>query len=358
MRYFLLLVLLTGMYANGSAQGCVAIRSNGSTCTMTGAHEEDQHRWALGLNHRYFRSFRHFVKDEEQKHRVEQGTEVINISNVFDIGLTRTLNSRWSLALFLPIINNTRTSLYEHNGTNRYATRSFGLGDVRIAAYRWLRDPLKPARWNVQGGLGIKLPTGDYRYQDLFYRNDSTYVLGPVDQSIQLGDGGTGITVEANAFYHFARKAGLYANAFYLLNPREHNGVSTARGGTPSAASLAYRSSVMSVPDQYMVRAGANFRTGKWTLSGGLRMECVPAEDLVGGSNGFRRPGYVLSAEPVAAYKTRAAQLYVSVPYAVERSRTQSVPDKIRSAKTGVPFTGDAAFADYSINVGVSFALK
>ena len=40
----------------------------------------------------------------------------------------------------------------------------------------------------------------DYNFQDFFYKADGTQVLGPVDQSIQLGDGGTGITLEANAF--------------------------------------------------------------------------------------------------------------------------------------------------------------
>jgi len=79
---------------------------------------------------------------------------------------------------------------------------------------------------------------------------------------------------------------------------------------------------------------------------------------LIGGNNGFRRPGYVISVEPVVAYKIKRTQLYVSVPFAIERNRTQSVPDKIRSAKTGVYAQGDAAFSDYTLNFGVSFSLK
>jgi hypothetical protein len=89
-----------------------------------------------------------------------------------------------------------------------------------------------------------------------------------------------------------------------------------------------------------------------------MRIEGIPAEDLIGGSNGFRRPGYVLSAEPVVAYKVNRTQFYVSVPVAVVRNRTQSVPDKIRTEKTGVYAHGDAAFADYTVNVGFSVALK
>ena len=114
----------------------------------------------------------------------------------------------------------------------------------------------------------------------------------------------------------------------------------------------------MSVPDQFMARIGANVSVKRFLFSAGMRIEGVPAKDLIGGSLGFRRPGYVISVEPVAAYKIKRTQFYLSVPYAVERNRTQSVPDKIRTEKTGVYAQGDAAFADYSINFGVQFSLK
>jgi len=42
----------------------------------------------------------------------------------------------------------------------------------------------------------------------------------------------------------------------------------------------------------------------------------------------------------------------VAVPVALIRCRTQSVPDKETTAQTGVYKNGDAAFADYLINVG------
>lgn len=365
MRNILYVLILLAAAEAARGQGCVAIRSNGSACTITSAHDPAAARnWVVALNSRYFKSYKHFVGTEEQKERVEAGTEVINHTVSTEVGLTRNFNPRWSAALFVPLTSNARSSMYEHYGNSsksplaRRSTHSFGLGDIRLAAYYWLVDPVRMSKGNVQLGLGLKLPTGDYRYADYFYKNDSTKILGPVDQSIQLGDGGTGLTLEANSYLALTRKTSLYFNGYYLANPREQNGVSTARGGTPSATALAYGSDVMSVPDQYMVRAGASHHVGGLTLSGGARLECVPAEDLIGGSNGFRRPGYVLSAEPVVAWKMKRTQLYVSVPVALVRDRTQSVPDKIRTAKTGVYAQGDAAFADYSINAGVAFALK
>jgi hypothetical protein len=357
--FILFISIVTYQYSN--AQGCVAIRNNGGTCTMTGHDEMSASKtgaWTIAWNNRYFKSYKHFVGTEEQKQRVDEGTNVINHVFSTELSLVRQFNQRWSFAIYTPIISNARSSLYEHDGKHRYSTHSFGVGDIRFAGYYWLVNPTKMSKANVQLGLGIKLPTGDYKYQDYFHITDSTKRLGPVDQSIQLGDGGTGITLETNAFYTISRSASIFINGFYLSNPREQNGVSTARGGTTSASSIAYGSDVMSVPDQFMLRVGASVALDGFNFSGGMRIEGIPSEDLIGGSNGFRRPGYVISAEPVVAYKIKHTQLYLSVPFAVQRNRTQSVPDKIKTQKTGVYSQGDAAFADYTINFGVAFSFR
>ena len=55
--------------------------------------------------------------------------------------------------------------------------------------------------------------------------------------------------MEYNAFYWIVKKRKVYSNGFCLFNPRENNGVSTARGGSPSASDIAYGRDVMSVPD-------------------------------------------------------------------------------------------------------------
>lgn len=357
-RIALVIVACCSMYISAYAQGCVAIRSTGGFCTaeQTG-HQDTLTQWTLGINNRYYRSFRHFVGTEEQKQRVEGGTEVINHSYTMDLILTHNFNQLWSIALDAPILSNTRSSLYEHDRKTRHSTHSFGLGDLRLTVYRWLINPATAPKGNIQLGLGIKLPTGDYQYQDFFHNSDTTTILGPVDQSIQLGDGGTGFSTELNAYYNFSHSLGVYGNFFYLFNPREQNGTSTARGRTPSASSIAYGSNVMSVPDQYLARAGANITAKRLIFSAGMRMECLPVHDLIGGSNGFRRPGYIISAEPGITWNFKKVTAYAYVPVAIVRSRTQSVPDKIRTAITGTYAQGDAAFADYVVNIGCSFKL-
>jgi hypothetical protein len=358
LSYFTLIILigLTNIHQI-HAQGCVAIRSTGGASCMRPQASHDSSGWSLTVNSRYFNSYKHFVGTQEQKQRIEQGTNVINHTFSTDFFLLKNLNRRWSIAVDLPVIGNTRSSLYEHGGnaagpSARHNTHSFGIGDVRISVYRWLWDPKTHEKWNVQAGLGIKLPTGDYKYQDYFWKNDTTRTLGPVDQSIQLGDGGTGFTAELNAFWSITHMVNLYGNFYYLANPREQNGVSTARGGTPSAAAIANGSEVMSVPDQYMYRFGVNAMFGNFNASIGLRKECVTVRDLIGGSNGFRRPGTVTSLEPGGSYTAGKFTAFAYVPVALIRDRTQSVPDMIRTEKTGVYAHGDAAFADYAINVG------
>lgn len=341
-----------------SAQGCVAVRSNGAMCTRSHADTADQHDWQLTTGYRYFKSFRHFVGTEEQKQRVERKTDVRNWQHALDLTLVRKINGRMSIAANLPIISNRRSSLYEHYGNNspspnaRRETKSFGIGDMRLTVYRWMFDPTASKKGNIQIGLGIKLPTGDYQYQDFFQKTDSTKVLGPVDQSIQLGDGGTGISLEINSYYVFSDVVSVYGNFYYLSNPREHNGVSTSRGGATSATNLLYGSSVMSVPDQYMIRGGANLMFGAFSASAGVRLEAVPSEDLIGGSSGFRRPGRILGVEPGLAYQMKKVNLFATVPYWFVKNRTQSYADKRRTEITGVYAQGDAAFADYSINIG------
>lgn len=354
MRILLLILFFAAAFNTKiHAQGCVAIKGTVGVCSRP----SDAKGWELNLNNRYFKSYKHFVGTEEQKQRIENGSNVINYAYELDITVIRTLNSRWSLAATLPIMAFGRTSLYEHYQQTRQRTGSFGIGDARISAYRWMLDPQKSKKGNIQLGLGIKLPTGNYNYQDYFYKKADSTVLAPVDQSIQPGDGGTGISVELNSFYNFSHKVGLYGNFFYLANPREVNSTSTTRGSVASASAKKYNTDVMSVPDLFMVRGGVSYTVKKFTFSGGIRIEGLPSGDLIGGDRGFRRPGYIISGEPSVTYVRKKASFNLAVPFALKRNRTQSNSDKRRTVDTGIHQQGDAAFADYLINVGLTFKL-
>jgi hypothetical protein len=352
--FLMLAVIMLSAYVHPIyAQGCVAIKGTAGVCSRP----SDAKGWELNINNRYFRSYKHFVGTDEQKQRITNHNNVINHSYEMDVTATRTLNARWSLAVTLPIMDFSRSSLYEHDGQTRHTTHSFGIGDARFAAYRWMFDPKTSHKGNVQLGLGIKLPTGNSNYQDYFYRGPDSLVLGAVDQSIQPGDGGTGLTFELNSFYNFTHQLGVYGGFFYLVNPREVNETSTSRGGPVSSLAKKYNTDVMSVPDLYMARAGLAYMVNQVTFSGGVRIEGLPSKDLVGGSKGFRRPGYIISAEPSITYVAKKTSFNLSVPVALVRNRTQSDSDKRRSADTGTHVQGDAAFADYLISAGITIRL-
>jgi hypothetical protein len=162
------------------------------------------------------------------------------------------------------------------------------------------------------------------------------------DQSIQPGDGGTGIVLDTQAFKGVG-KATLFFSGTYLFNPRNTNGVLTGRS-RPSEA-------VMSVADQYLARGGVLLPFPKYPRLGvsfAGRIEGVPAKDLIGKSEGFRRPGYAVSVEPGLIYFGGKNIWSVNVPIAVRRNRVRSVSDKMDGTH------GDAAFADYFITVGYS----
>ena len=74
-------------------------------------------------------------------------------------------------------------------------------------------------------------------------------------------------------------------------------------------------------------------------------------EDLIGGSQGFRRPGYVVSVEPGLDWMRGRHDVNVTLPIAIQRNRLQSVTDKGTPVLTGTETPWRCAFADWLLNV-------
>ena len=342
----------------GFAQGCIAIRSiNGFGQYNLTENSFSTSNWQLSLTNRYYKSFRDFKESTDQKTPAEN--QFVNKVYTFDISLTRILSNGWSLNMNLPITSNSRTSANEHGGPNtkRHSTHSFGAGDLRVTAYKWILPTVEEQKWNMQLGLGIKFPTGDYRYQDYFYRNDSTKVLSGVNPGIQLGDGGTGIITELNTFYVVNKTFSFYGSFHYLISPREQNGMAFTTGRTPSELQVKTGAVETSVPDVFSIRAGAFINVNNLAFSAGIRNEGSPVEDLIGGSNGGRRAGHNLSIEPGLLYRLKAATLYFYMPVIIDRRVKQNVPDKIATEITGVYTVSAGGTANYLVFAGVSFRI-
>ena len=354
MKKFISIVFITLLATTyGYSQGCVIVRNiSGFGQYNLTDNAFSNTNWQMNVTTRYFKSFRDYKGTTDQKTPENN----LSINHVFstDISINRILNKGWSFNFSLPITANSRSATAEHGGANttRHITYSFGIGDIRFVAYKWLLTPAVRQKINVQLGLGIKLPTGDYKYQDYFFRNDSTKILAPVNPSIQLGDGGTGIITELNTFYILNRSISLYGNLYYLINPRDQNGTSATTGKAATTLQIKTSSDVNSVPDIFSMRAGFSFNLEKISLSVGLRKEGIPVYDLAGGSNGNRRAGYNLSVEPGVVYKMKNLSLYVYLPIIMTRKIKQSVPDKLASDITGVETITQGGFGNFLVFVG------
>jgi hypothetical protein len=378
-RSFLVASFLVFGVSNAKAQGCVAVRGFGG-CGVAGGSglALAPKQWQVGANYRYFESFRHFKGDEEQYDRLVKQTQVINYSNTIDMSASMGLTLRTQLNVNLPVSYTDRSSYYEHGGQTttfpgaRKTSTSAGIGDARIGISKWLWNPVSHTKSNLMLGVGLKLPTGNWNVQDSFYNvmvtdpvtgsSSRKTVYRPVDQSIQLGDGGLGLSLEMQGFWEMADGLFAYGNAFYILNPRGVNGTMTNRRTTivVNGVSQVFTNEYMcSVADQYAARLGflSQSQLHGLSFSWGARLEGVPVRDLVGESYGFRRPGYTIAAEPGVTYMKGKTTVNFNMPIALYRIRKQSVTDKEVQDATGVARNGDAAFADYLISLGVTYRL-
>ena len=89
-------------------------------------------------------------------------------------------------------------------------------------------------------------------------------------------------------------------------------------------------------------------------MSAAGRVEGVPVRDLIGSSDGFRRPGFIVSIEPGIEIMKGRYTFDFSLPYSLYRNRQRSVADELASAASGTDVHGDAAFADYVITASFS----
>jgi len=390
--YKIIFFLVAGMFAHKSmGQGCVAVRSMGGNimCNGGASYNLPKGEFMIGANYRYFHSWRHFVGTVEQPQRQVTGGghgedgkdrgDAVNIySNALDIALSYGISNRLQFNLAIPFVHNERSQVFKPKqpstlDTARYSLYAQGLGDIRMSVNYWIYNPETAHNGNISIGLGVKLNTGNHNTRDYVPQNDGTRALTVNDQAIQPGDGGIGISLEVQAFKKLYRGIYGFANGYYLFNPRESNGSfksapSVVKDGNGVSHTL-YGYNVFASPDQYFARAGIQgsvLKSKALTLSLAARWEGIPAYDAFGGQTAYRRPGYVVAVESGVSYRSGKHTISLFVPYNFIKNRIQSAADKASQniQNTGVTdeskkvhVQGDAAFADYSINLTYNYRL-
>jgi hypothetical protein len=172
-----------------------------------------------------------------------------------------------------------------------------------------------------------------------------------VDQSVQPGDGGWGVMMDAQAFWRLKR-AFLFASGSYLANPKDTNDTPSiiAILGLPTNTGQFAGLDVNSVPDQYLARLGGSVHVWRG-LSAALawRVEGLKRYDLFGASHGWRRPGTEMFVEPSVSYSQGPHTLSFNVPLGYYYKRHAN-------PYTGI--AGDATFprhiflSSYSLRLG------
>lgn len=336
------------------AQGCVVAHSVGEVGgpDSEGGYLAPGH-FQFTLDYRHLYSFRHFVGSVPQEYRQQGNSEVRNRINLIDAGLAYQITPRFSVEGTMPVEFASRRyfiapgSLGPGSPANAIigAWGISGVGDVSFMGQGWIWDPSKDPRHNIQIGFGVQMPTGrDNIKNNLVEIPGTPAVNATADYSIQPGIGVWAIPISVEAFQALSKSTQVYFNGSYLITPSETNGVANASppGFPPPASQNAF----VSAADEYLLQAGVGYMVAKvhgLTVTGGLRKEGVPAHDLIGGNEGFRRPGYAVSLEPGVLYSFKGGHdlLTANIDRAVYRNRIASVPDLQLGQH------GDAAFADW-----------
>jgi Putative MetA-pathway of phenol degradation len=335
------------------AQGCVVAHSVGEVGgpDSDGGYLAPGH-WQFTLDYRHLYSFRHYVGSVAQVYRQQGNSEVRNRINLLDGSLTYQITPRFSVEGTVPVEFASRRYFIAAGSINGAPATDLigawgvsGVGDVSFMGQGWIWDPTKNPSHNIQIGFGVQMPTGRDNIQDNFVEIPGTpAVNATADYSIQPGIGVWAIPVSVESFQEVNKSTQVYFNGSYLITPSETNGV--ANSSPPGFPAPAPQNAFVSAADEYLLQAGVGYMMAKvhgMTVTGGLRKEGVPAHDLIGGDEGFRRPGYAVSLEPGVLCSMHGGHdlITANIDRAVYRNRIASVPDLQLGQH------GDAAFADW-----------
>ena len=344
---FCLALLLSARPALG--QGCLAAHtSQGNVATIESAASEThdgngpdwlRNKLTIDVGWRSFSSFRHFVGTRENVQRAINHNQIKNHQNIYDIGVEYSVTPQWSFIADVPVLDGTRNQLYSPKGVFQVG----GIGDMTVGVQHWVFRPPTENGGNVALSASLKLPTGINDATATATLSNGKVVKATADQSLQPGDGTWGFVLATQAYKRIFWRTNLYFQGSWLFSPQDTTGVPTFRSQKGEG--------IMSATDQYLFRGGFAHGVPKirhLELSLGGRMEGVPVRDAFGSSDGFRRPGYIISLDPGLMYSWHGSTMSVNAPWAVERNRRRSVTDIANGTH------GDAAFADYAMILNLS----
>jgi hypothetical protein len=300
-----------------------------------------KHQWQVDVSYRNLYAQDFYVGTTQRESAAPSGEPIyINVNSV-DLSVDYGVTDRLSLTLTFPFAYSTESHFYPD--MQRHEVTSRGLGDISLVGNIWLWNPASHPSGNLSVGLGMKPPTGDNAFPGNFYLPNAVVRL-PVDEAVQLGDGGWGVIFQAQGYKKISNRASTYGYGYYLLSPKNITNVISPYAGVP-----------LSVTDIYSARVGAGYallpKKGL-SVSLGPRIDGIPVRDLVGPHDGYRRPGYVLYAEPGMTLNLRRSTFTLDIPVRVYQDFKPSVVDVQLGRPGGGDFARVLVLAGYSVRFG------
>ena len=270
-------------------------------------------QWEINTSFLYFRSDKHYIGMQPNL-RINAYDGPVNIRKQFNFDLAYGLTSRWDVALDVPF----QTQSYDlhrvvkASGSSQPVpvnTESTGIGDIVLRTGRWMFST-DQSKGNVYLSAGLKFPTGSSDATSLVYGRPV-----PVDISVQPGDGAWGFIPTIEGFRNF-KWVTTYGVATYLINPKNTTNTTSFFSTLNNPHSTQLNSSA----DQFLVEFGGSFPTPIHWLSPTVayRISGVPPLDLIGKSEGFRRPatlGYIAPGINIYAFGRSISLTFPIVTY-------------------------------------------
>ncbi|MES2524703.1 MAG: hypothetical protein V4617_18550 [Gemmatimonadota bacterium] len=325
----------------GRAQGCEPIRFT-SPVNLGGEGQMYQSggEWQFTLAYRHLLSKDWFVGTRENSSLAPGGS-----SPVFDIhtmvaDVAYAVNDRLRVRVSVPVSTGTLARTWPDKV--HHVQRARGIGDVSAMGELWLLSPRAHELGNVSIGVGVKAPTGSHTIASQFH-TASGAVDFPADQTIQPGDGGWAVLLQAQGFRQLREGMFAYANGSYMVSPKARSNVQWTPGSGQYWA----------VPDVYSARAGAAVSVlpeQGLTASLGARVDGIPVRDLIGGGDAetIKRSAYVIFADPGMSLSRGKGTFTLSVPYRLKVNRQKSMLEQRTGALNAGGFAKYLVFASYS----------
>lgn len=295
----------------------------------------------IGFAYRRLTADQWFVGREVREDKAPFGQPLYLSINSADVTLIYGVTDRFAVSGTIPISHGTHSRLYADG--LRHQVSASGIGDVNMMGTLWLMDPRTHAAGNLAVGVGVKAPSGSHDATDDYFVPGGTTRF-TVDQSIQLGDGGWGLLLQTQAFRRLFGTGYSYGSGSYLVTPRNETNIVQAPTGRFSTIRV-------SVPDVFQARAGVGYPV--WPSAGlvatlGGRVDGIPKQDLVGGSDGFRRPAILGYVDLGVTLTHRRTSIAVSVPIRAYANFRPSLVDQQLGSAGGGDLAKYLVFASYT----------